>query len=35
MSKLNESGIEAFAIQHFERLGYSSIHVPDMALNVN
>jgi hypothetical protein len=35
MSKFNESAIEALAIQHFERLGYSSIHLSDMAPNVN
>lgn len=35
MSKLNKSAIEALAIRYFERLGYSSIHVSDMALNVN
>ncbi|MDP1559687.1 MAG: type I restriction endonuclease subunit R [Nitrosomonas sp.] len=31
MSKLNESAIEDLAIQHFERLGYSHIHAPDIA----
>ncbi|PTQ77515.1 type III restriction/modification enzyme restriction subunit [Nitrosomonas oligotropha] len=31
MSKLNESAIEALAIQLFEQLGYSHIHAPDIA----
>lgn len=31
MSKLTESAIEALAIQHFERLGYSHIHAPDIS----
>ncbi|PSJ16923.1 type I restriction endonuclease subunit R [Nitrosomonas supralitoralis] len=31
MTKLTESAIEALAIQHFERLGYSHIHAPDIS----
>ncbi|SDX36087.1 type I restriction endonuclease [Nitrosomonas oligotropha] len=31
MSKLNESAIEALAIQLFEQLGYSHVYAPDIA----
>lgn len=31
MTKLNESAIEALAIELFEQLGYSAIHAPDIA----
>ena len=31
MTKLTESAIEAFAIQLFERLGYTAIYAPDIA----
>jgi type I restriction enzyme R subunit len=35
MTKLNESAIEALAIELFEQLGYSAIHAPDISPDGN